>query len=166
MHIAFYKGRNRLFNRLTAWWLRGSYSHCELVLGQSISGLAICASSSMMDGGVRIKHMRLDPAHWDLVPVACDSAQAWAWLQEHEGEGYDYLGLFGFIARALGHDTARWVCSEAVADMLGMPESWRFDPCSLWAAFSRQPKPPNQPASAGFFMPGPPEGTSDDAIAP
>ena len=166
MHIAFYKGRNRLFNRLTAWWLRGSYSHCELVLGQSISGLTICASSSMMDGGVRIKHMLLDPAHWDIVPVPGDPAQAWGWLQEHAGQGYDYLGLIGFIARALGHDKERWVCSEAVADMLGMPESWRFDPCSLWAALSRCPRPPTQPASAGFFMPGPPQGTSDDAIAP
>ena len=113
----------------------------------------------MMDGGVRVKHMRLDLAHWDIVPVAGDPAQAWAWLLEHEGEGYDYLGLVGFIARVLGHDKERWVCSEAVADMLGIPESWRFDPCSLWAALSRQPKPPNQPAHAGFFTPA--ESTHD-----
>lgn len=27
MQIAFYKGRKRLFNRVTSWWLRGdSYS--------------------------------------------------------------------------------------------------------------------------------------------
>lgn len=151
MHAVFYKGRTRPFNRLTAWWLRGDYSHCELVLGTDESGMAICASSSMMDGGVRVKHMRLDPAHWDIVPVGGDPAQAWAWLLEHEGEGYDYLGLVGFIARVLGHDKERWLCSEAVAAMLGIPESWRFDPCSLWAALSRQPKPPNQPAHAGFF---------------
>ena len=166
MQVAFYKGRKRLFNRLTAWWLRGPYSHCELILSADANGLAICASSSMMDGGVRVKHMRLDPAHWDLVPVDRDPGQAWAWLQEHDGEGYDYLGLSGFIARVLGHDPARWVCSEAVAAMLGMPESWRFDPCSLWAALSRQTTSPNQPASAGFFMPGPPQGTSDDTVAP
>lgn len=153
MQAAFYKGRKRLFNRLTAWWLKGDYSHVELVLGADESGMAICASSSMMDGGVRVKHMRLDPAHWDIVPVAGDPAQAWAWLREHEGEGYDYLGLVGFIARVLGHDKERWLCSEAVAAMLGVPESWRFDPCSLWAALSRQPKPPNPPASAGFFTP-------------
>ena len=151
MQVAFYKGRKRLFNRLAACWLRGDYSHCELILGTDANGLSICASSSMMDGGVRVKHMRLDPAHWDIVSVGGDPAQAWAWLREHEGQGYDYLGLFGFVARVLGHDKQRWVCSEAVADMLGTPESWRFDPCSLWAALSRQTTPPQQPVSAGFF---------------
>lgn len=155
MHVAFYKGRKRLFNRLTAWWLRGPYSHCELVLGADAQGRAICASSSFMDGGVRVKHMALDPAHWDVVEVAGSVADARDWLQLHQAEGYDLLGLVGFIARVLGHDKARWVCSEAVAAMLGLPDAWRFDPCSLWAALSRR-KPdesttPPRPADAGLF---------------
>ena len=132
--VAFYKGRKRLFNRLTSWWLRGPYSHVELVLGYDQSGQAICASSSMMDGGVRVKHMTLDPDHWDIVPVTCSVDAAWEWLRKHEGAGYDYLGLLGFIARAIGHNPSRFVCSEAVAEMLGMSDGWRFDPCSLYAA--------------------------------
>lgn len=148
MQVAFYKGRKRLFNRLTAWWLAGQYSHVELILGHDKAGQAICASSSMMDGGVRIKHMRLDPAHWDIVPVGGDVYDTWHWLAQHEGAGYDYLGLLGFVARVLGHDQGRFVCSEAVAAMLGFPDPWRFDPCSLHAAISRQ-----QPAQAGFFTP-------------
>lgn len=40
------------------------------------------------------------------------------------------------------------------ADMLEVFESWRFDPCSLWAALSRPSQPTTQPAQAGFFMPG------------
>ena len=154
MQVAFYKGRTRLFNRLVSWWLRGPYSHCELVLDTDANGLSVCASSSALDGGVRIKHMRLNPSHWDLVPVSGDVYDAWNWLAQHAGEGYDYLGLVGFVARVLGHDKARWVCSEAVADMAGMPESWRFDPCSLWAALSRPTPATNPPAPAGFFMPG------------
>lgn len=155
MHVAFYKGRKRLFNRLTAWWLRGAYSHCELVLGADAQGLTICASSSFMDGGVRVKHMVLDPDHWDLIEVAGSLTDARDWLQQHAGQGYDLLGLVGFIARVLGHDKARWVCSEAVAAMLGLPDAWRFDPCSLWAALSRR-KPdeqsnPPRPADAGLF---------------
>ena len=82
MQAAFYKGRKRLFNRITSWWLRGTYSHCELVLETDSNGLAVCASSSALDGGVRIKHMRLDPAHWDLVPVAGDVHDAWHWLAQ------------------------------------------------------------------------------------
>ena len=152
MRIAFYKGRARLFNRLASWWLRGPYSHCELILGTDHNGLSICASSSMMDGGVRIKHMHLNPDHWDLVPVSGDAHDAWHWLAQHHGDGYDYLGLVGFIVRVLGHDKARWVCSEAVAAMLGLPDAWRFDPCSLWAALSRPSQPTTQPAKAGFFF--------------
>ena len=136
MKVAFYRGRKRLFNRLTAWWLRGPYSHAELVLGYDSTGQAICASSSMMDGGVRVKHMRLDPDYWDLVPVSGSVDAAWEWLHKHEGAGYDYLGLLGFIARAVGHNPSRFVCSEAVAEMLGISDGWRFDPCSLYAVVS------------------------------
>lgn len=137
MQAAFYKGRHRLFNRVTAWWLRGPYSHCELILGTDLQGRAICASSSFMDGGVRIKHMDLAPAHWDVIEVGGTTEAAWEWLYAHHGQGYDVLGLVGFVARVLGHDKARWVCSEAVAAMLGVPDAWRFDPCSLHAALSR-----------------------------
>ncbi|KRC36226.1 hypothetical protein [Acidovorax sp. Root219] len=136
MQIAFYKGKTRLFNRLTSWWLRGPYSHCELVLGTSQIGQAICASSSFLDHGVRVKHMTLKPEHWDLVDVAGDVGEAWAWIRAHEGQGYDLLGLAGFVLRVLGHDQTRWVCSEAVAAMLRRPDAWRFDPCTLWAAYA------------------------------
>lgn len=153
MQAAFYKGRKRLFNRLTAWWLRGPYSHCELILGTDAQGRAICASSSFMDRGVRVKHMALNPAHWDVIEVGGSVADARDWLQAHNGQGYDLLGLAGFIARVLGHDKARWVCSEAVAAMLGMPDAWRFDPCSLWAALARLVPIPMQSASAGFSLP-------------
>lgn len=136
MYVAFYKGRKRLFNRLTAWWLGGDFSHCELVLGFDPIGRAICASSSMMDGGVRVKHMTLDPSHWDVVPVSGSLTAAWGWMNKHTGAGYDFLGLFGFVARFVGHDKSKFVCSEAVAEMLGMTDGWRFDPCSLYAALA------------------------------
>ncbi|MDP3228408.1 MAG: hypothetical protein Q8N13_10590 [Acidovorax sp.] len=139
MRAAFYIGRKRLFNRLTAWWLRGAFSHCELVLGTDAQGRAICASSSFSDGGVRVKYMHLNPGHWVLVDVPGSADDAWAWVRQHNGQGYDLLGLAGFVARVLGHDKGRWVCSEAVAAMLGLPDAWRFDPCSLWAALSRVP---------------------------
>ena len=151
MHIAFYKGRKRLLNRLTAWWLKGPYSHCELVLDTNESDVSTCASSSLDDGGVRIKRMRLDPALWDLVPVTGDLALVNAWLCENLGKSYDYRGFAGFAARFLGHNKDSWLCSEAVADMLGLPDSWRFDPCSLWAAFAPRHTQTPAPAKAGFF---------------
>lgn len=148
MQIAFYKGRKRLFNRVVSWWLRGPYSHCELVLGASpLNGNPMCASSSMMDGGVRVMCVPLDPANWDLIDVQGDEAAARVWLDEHYRDGYDYLGLLGFIARVLGQSKRRWTCSEAVGAMLGIPDAWRFDPCSLHAALAlRQPSQEVAPA--------------------
>lgn len=138
LQVAFYKGRTRLYDRITQWWLKGRYSHVELILGTDHKGLSICASSSAMDGGVRIKHMQINPDRWDVITVQGDVYDAWHWMALHADEGYDWLGFFGFIARALGHDPKRWFCSEAVAEMLGIPEGWRFDPCSLHAVLSRE----------------------------
>ena len=138
MQVAFYKGKSRFFNRLCSFWLRGLYSHCEVILGYDASGAAICASSSMMDSGVRVKHIALKAENWDVIDTAGDVDSAWAWLAQHEGAKYDYLGLIGFIARIFGHSKKRFLCSEAAAEMMGFVDAWRFDPCSLYAALTRR----------------------------
>lgn len=142
MQVAFYKSKARLFNRLVSWWLVGPYSHCELILSTDANGVATCASASYMDGGVRVKSMRLDPDHWDLVDVPGDEATAWQWLSDHSGDAYDVLGLLGFVWRRQTGDKAKWFCSEAVAAMLGMRDPWRYDPMTFWAAlsFSHDPR--------------------------
>lgn len=134
MQVAFYKGRSRLFNRLVSWYLRGPYSHTELILATDAQGNSTCASASFLDGGVRIKTMRLDPDHWDILPVSGDSVRAWGWLADHEQQGYDVLGLLGFVWRRQAGSQSRWFCSEAIAAMLGWPEAWRLDPMALWVA--------------------------------
>lgn len=140
MKVAFYKGKSKPFNIITSWWLRGSYSHCELIIGEDSSGRSICASSSFMDSGVRIKHIKLNPESWDVIEVEGDIAFALAWLDAHEGQSYDVPGLLGFIFRRIGHKQDRWVCSEAVAAMLGVVDPWRFDPCNLYAALEKRYK--------------------------
>jgi hypothetical protein len=136
--VAFYKGRKRLFNRLVSWYLKGPYSHCELVTRTDLLGVSDCLSSSFMDGGVRLKRMRLDPANWDLVEVECDPRRAHYWLDLHEEEGYDVLWLLGFTWRRKTGYRTKWGCSEAVAEMMGMPDSWRFDPMTLWASLTKR----------------------------
>ena len=136
IQVAFYKGRKRVFNRLVSWWLRGPYSHCELVLQTSPDGVSLCASASFMDGGVRVKNIVLDPEHWDLVMVEGSPATAWQWAASHEEDGYDLLGLLGFVWRRQADDQSKWFCSEAVAAMLGLPKPWRFDPMVLHAALT------------------------------
>jgi len=137
MKVALYKGKTRLFNKLTSWWLRGEYSHCEVVLGEDDLGMSICASSSFLDSGVRVKHINLNTPNWDVFEIDGDVEYAKQWMREHEGESYDVLGLLGFVLRIIGHKQNRWLCSEAFAAMLGYPDSWRFDPCILGALVKR-----------------------------
>lgn len=136
MQIAFYKGKTRVFNRLVSWYLRGPYSHCELVLQTNTDGYSTCASSSFMDGGVRMKQIKLDPEHWDVIEVQGSVAVAVRWLDEHEDCKYDVLGLLGFLWRRTQGEQNKFFCSEAVAAMLGLDEPWRFDPMSLHKALS------------------------------
>jgi hypothetical protein len=134
--IAFYKGRARLFNRLVSWWTRGPYSHCELVVGELNAG-ALCWSSSYLDGGVRLKVIPLDPAHWDIVPLHLTPGQeaaAAAWFRAHEGQPYDVRGLIGCVWQPFADDKAAWFCNEAIAAALGVEEPWRFNPNSLYEA--------------------------------
>lgn len=134
--IAFYKSKRRLFNRLVSWYLRGPYSHCELILS-SYGASSTCASASYMDKGVRVKVMHLDPDHWDIVSVDTDAIPD-AWLRAHKGAKYDVLGLLGFVWRRQTGVQRKWFCSEAVAAMLGLQDPWRFDPMALWAVLSYQ----------------------------
>jgi hypothetical protein len=129
VRIAFYKSRKRLFNRITCWWLRGPYSHCEIVFADGVSG-----SASFLDGGVRMKRIDFNPDHWDFIEIEGDEGAARQWFAEHDGDGYDLLGLVGFIARIVEGHKRRWVCSEGCMAALGYYQPWRFDPCSMAVA--------------------------------
>jgi hypothetical protein len=132
MQLAFYHGRGTWLDRLIRLWLRGRFSHVELVLDDGT-----CWSSSPRDGGVRAAHIDLDPARWTLVPVAGDEARALALFTRHDGARYDWLGVFGFVLRPLGGDGGRWFCSEICAAALGWPDPWRFCPNTLAAVVTR-----------------------------
>jgi hypothetical protein len=138
MHVAFYKGRKRLFNRVVSWWTRGPYSHCELVIGRvGGNNLSVCWSASFLDGGVRCKQIDLSDGNWDMVPVAMPiqvDAMAIDWWQQHLGQPYDLRGMFGIAFRPLIQRRDKWFCSEAVAASLGIPDAWRFCPNTLAAA--------------------------------
>ena len=127
VQVAFYKGRTRFFNKAVAWWTRGPYSHCELIVdGKSYS-------ASFMDGGVRVKEITYDPEHWDIVDVPwADAEKAVAWFVAHMGQKYDVIGLVGFVARRVEDDRSKYFCSEAVSAALGFSDGWRFDPNTFY----------------------------------
>jgi len=139
MKIAFYKGRTRFLDRIVQWWTRSPYSHCEIVF-DSVNNL--CATSSFIDGGVRIKLIELDEIKWDVVDVDGDENAVLDWFMLHLGEKYDLLGLVGFIIPISGWRN-RWFCSEACAASLGYAEAWRFSPAMLYSIINRQGQEPS-----------------------
>jgi hypothetical protein len=62
------------------------------------------------------------------------------WMRINLGKKYDWLGLFGFVWRRQKGASKRYFCSEAVAEMLGFDDAWRFDPMNLYQALSRENK--------------------------
>jgi len=137
MVVAFYTGRARFYNRAYSWFLYGPNSHVELVLDEE-GGLCQCGSSSLMDDGVRVKWMKLNPANWDFVTVDADYVKAAKWFRDHRGEEHDLWGLLGCIWRRLSGKKTKWSSGAAIAAALGFPDPWRFDPMSLWAALVAQ----------------------------
>lgn len=132
MKIAFYKGKKRLFNKITSWYLRGEYSHVEIVLGE-LDNEALCLSSSFMDGGVRKKWIELDSSKWDFIEVQdLTREQVESWYKENNNKKYDLLGLGTFISRLFESNPNRRFCSSAIAEILGLEEHWRYDTVILY----------------------------------
>ena len=149
VYLALYKGRRDgawyrpgvAAARLSDWIIRtltGSpYSHCELAV-PCADGQYDCYSSSIRDGGVRLKTMPLPPEKWDLIPVDASPEQVYEALAATFGAKYDWAGATGVITR-WRHDKRKYFCSEWCAMALGLANPERFCPGSLadWARAKR-----------------------------
>jgi hypothetical protein len=132
MQLAFYKGAGTIVDKIVDIWTGGPYSHVELVIDN------ICHSSSGRDHGVRSKVIDFKPDNWDIYELndelQIDIAFAVEWFRLHDGQKYNYLGLFGFVVpwRTEEHDLTRWFCSQAVAKALKIERSWTLSPNTLF----------------------------------
>jgi hypothetical protein len=138
MKVAFYKGTHSgikgLFNKLVRWWTSGKYSHVEAVLEEYSDGNCLCASSSWIDGGVRLKIINFNNDNkWDVIDVPVfDTDKAKQWFQTNEDMKYDLLGLLGFVFKRGLDDKTKSFCSESVLLSQDIPEANRFDPNSMY----------------------------------
>lgn len=125
--LALYKGKGKLFNRLVRWWTGSQYSHCELV----VEGLWY--SSSLMDGGVRRKHIDPRPGHWDFIELPFVSAdQVRAYFYETDDDKYGVIGLITaqVFNRNRAQDHAQF-CSQWCAAAMGIPNPASYSPRTL-----------------------------------
>ena len=128
MRVAFYKGKGNYFDKAIRIWTRGSYSHCEIVLGD------LWYSSSPRDGGVRCKDMKnYNPDHWDFVETDIDSQRFWDIWTKYQNAKYDWLGIVLTQAIPLGiQDSDKVFCSEFCAEVLNIVKPKWISPNKLY----------------------------------
>lgn len=146
LSLALFKGTRPgvagLYNRLGRFLDRGPYSHCELVFPSGIS-----ASSSFVDGGVRMKVIGYSSmGNWDFLPIADPDGAleraAWDWFCRHNGMAYDVLGNLRFATNFASDSADKWFCSEACMAALGYPEAYRYGPSGAATLLQWQLKTP------------------------
>lgn len=136
IRIAFRVGDPRLFSRLLCWWQHYDASHCEAAW--SWVGLTHeCVSASLLDKGVRAKSIDLVPGKWRIYELPVSYVAVLNWLERHKGQRYDLLGLAGFVFRRIKGWRKAWFCSEVCADIMGLPDPWRYDLALLESVCAR-----------------------------
>ena len=114
-------------------------THTEMLL-DGVWDKADIASSSLMDGGVRIKlDVRLNPAHWIAIEVPTwDARRSSAWFFDHKGEPYDTRGAIGSVMYGIG-DNPGWFCNEACGASIGQIDAKAMPPAGFFAYALGQP---------------------------
>lgn len=126
IRIAFRYGDKRPFARLVCLLQGGDSAHCEVAWAWR-SAVHDCVSASFLDGGVRAKTLSLEPAKWRVYEVPGEPLDVLAWLHRNRRQKYDWLGLVGFVFRRIKGWSKRKFCSEVGAEILGLPDPWRYD---------------------------------------
>lgn len=139
IYLASYKATRPsvagLLNRFIRWATKSIYSHSEICLGDPFAGPVECLSSVGGEGGVRIKHMQISPAKWDVIALhGVTEGAFWAFYLDNKGSKYDLVGCVRSVLPFVGREHAtRWFCSEVCAAIIGHPEPWRMHPGVLHA---------------------------------
>lgn len=144
MEIAFYIGDHKgdAPHVRLGWWAtrlvqKGKYkqvTHVEAVLSEHVDGSVTIGSSSLRDGGVRIKTCKLNPAHWLIADVpAWDAVRANRWFSAHLSEKYDWRGAFASCMPFSWDINGHWFCNGAVGASAGLQDSEKFGPAQFAA---------------------------------
>ncbi len=142
MKIAFYIGDHDkdTWSVRLGWWLtrlvqKGQFkqvTHVEAILAEHEDGSVTIGSSSLRDGGVRMKRCFLTLEHWIIIDVPqWDATKAAAWFVEHDGQPYDWRGAFASCMPFDWGDHNEWFCNEAVAAAVGFKSPEIFGPAQF-----------------------------------
>lgn len=139
IYVAFYKGNDKILDKIITWTSRGIYSHVEII----ISGVSY--SSSGRDGGIRKKATSLmsydNPNKWDIFELKVDNVNLFKEkfevlknkktfgnidFQRHsksdENGKYDYWSiiLYHILRIPLNRkiDNTRFLCTEFILEVI------------------------------------------------
>jgi hypothetical protein len=86
-------------------------------------------------GGVRFKRINVHNGNWSNIKINIpryDKIKAALWYKAHQGYGYDYSLIANYVMWLLpSNKVDRYMCSESVAEALGITDSYRYDPAVL-----------------------------------
>ncbi|VVP90054.1 hypothetical protein PS918_03145 [Pseudomonas fluorescens] len=127
VQLALRKNDTRIGARFIQWWTSSIYSHCELVMG------GVCCSSSIMDKGVRVKVIDLEPDKWDVIDLPwADSVAVLDYYAKTKSNTYGWFSLIGSqLFNRNQTDSDSQFCSEWCASALGMPNPSTYSPRTL-----------------------------------
>jgi hypothetical protein len=112
-------------------------THTEILLGGTWDHATI-ASSSLVDGGVRIRQgVHLTPGHWVALELPegmqRSTALAQGWFERHLGWPYDARGALGSVLFGLGSDPEGYFCNEACGAALRQTDPHKMPPAGFMA---------------------------------
>jgi len=122
---------------------RGTYAqvtHSEAVHAVHPNGTVDIASSSLREGGVRLKRgVRLQPGHWLCIDVpGWQLDRSIELLERTAGAPYDLRGAASSALIVFGQSQDRWFCNEWVGAPW-LPDSYIFGPAQFAALCASQP---------------------------
>lgn len=136
IRVAFRYGDKRIFARGVCLLQGGDSAHCEVAVAWN-QNWHECISSSFLDKGVRRKNIELVPSKWRVYEMDVSVAVAEKWYAQNKGAGYDLLGLAGFVIRRIKGWMKKKFCSECGAEIIGLPDPWRYDLALLESVCAR-----------------------------
>ena len=137
VRIAFRYGDTRFFARAVTFLRGGDSAHCELA-HKWRGNFHTCTSASFIDGGVRQKQIELPADKWRIYEFnGISDKEVDEWFVANHNKKYDVIGLMGFVWRRIEGSAKRLFCSEAVADIIGLPEPHLYDLRALESVCAR-----------------------------
>lgn len=136
--VAFYRGSGRFEDKLVRRVTRSAFSHVELIRADKrprLGDTVTCLGASGRDGGVRIKDITLDPAHWRIYEVCWAPEGTWERAASKLGQPYELWSMITtqlFNFRRSRRDC--WFCSELVAYALRLDMPHAYAPGDLLRA--------------------------------